>query len=148
MANDPPLIFADEPTGSLDPVSAVKVMEILKALPAEGKAVVMITHQMELAAEADHIFALLAGQLVDKTSDIKQRLSDVPKKSKERQCPICQDAILLNEIEYQKGVLIDQCPQCHGVWLDKGELEMVSINVDAFCDEVENIALELRNSKS
>ena len=52
------------------------------------------------------------------------------------------------EIEYQKGVLIDQCPQCYGVWLDKGELEMVSINVDAFCDEVENIALELRNSKS
>ena len=55
--------MADEPTGSLDPASAEKVMSILMSLPKEGKTVVMITHQQELANKADSVYNLHRGRL-------------------------------------------------------------------------------------
>ena len=63
LANNPPVILADEPTGSLDPASAEKVMSILMSLPKEGKTVVMITHQQELANKADSVYNLHRGRL-------------------------------------------------------------------------------------
>ncbi len=46
--NNPPLIFADEPTGNLDPESAYEVMKILHKLKDEGKTVIMVTHNYNL----------------------------------------------------------------------------------------------------
>lgn len=65
LANDPPIVYADEPTGSLDPVSTEIVMDILKQLPENGTTVIMITHQMELANQADKVYKLSEGKLVD-----------------------------------------------------------------------------------
>lgn len=44
LLNNPPLIFADEPTGNLDPESADSLMKILHQLPKQGKSVIMVTH--------------------------------------------------------------------------------------------------------
>jgi lipoprotein-releasing system ATP-binding protein len=50
LANDPPIILADEPTGSLDSKSSEQVFQILRALgEQDGKTVVAVTHDLEIA---------------------------------------------------------------------------------------------------
>lgn len=63
LANNPPIILADEPTGSLDVSSAEAVMKILISLPKTGVTVVMITHQLELASQGDLVYKLDKGNL-------------------------------------------------------------------------------------
>jgi len=48
MLNNPPIIFADEPTGNLDPESAAQVMDILYKLKETGKSVIMVTHNYNI----------------------------------------------------------------------------------------------------
>lgn len=64
LANDPPLIVADEPTGNLDSRTAHQVFGILASLTQYGKTVVYVTHARELAARASESIALLDGRLV------------------------------------------------------------------------------------
>ncbi|MEM8872657.1 MAG: ABC transporter ATP-binding protein [Planctomycetota bacterium] len=52
LANDPPLILADEPTGNLDTATSNKIMELLVSLSDAGKTIVMVTHEPEIAAFA------------------------------------------------------------------------------------------------
>jgi lipoprotein-releasing system ATP-binding protein len=64
LANDPPVILADEPTGSLDSVSAAQVFGILRDLVAlDGKTVVAVTHDLNLAAQMHRRIHLVDGQL-------------------------------------------------------------------------------------
>lgn len=66
MANDPAIILADEPTGSLDSKTGRIIMDIFHKLNKEqGKTVVLITHSRELAEEADWVITLLDGEIVD-----------------------------------------------------------------------------------
>lgn len=66
MANDPAIILADEPTGSLDSETGRHIMDIFHALHKEqGKTIVLITHSKELAEEADWILSLKDGNIVD-----------------------------------------------------------------------------------
>lgn len=48
LANDPPLLVADEPTGNLDSRTTIEVMELFQSLTHEGKSVVMVTHERDL----------------------------------------------------------------------------------------------------
>jgi lipoprotein-releasing system ATP-binding protein len=65
LANDPPLVLADEPTGSLDTKSSAQVFAILEALVREGgKTVVAVTHDLALAARTDRRLELVDGRLV------------------------------------------------------------------------------------
>jgi lipoprotein-releasing system ATP-binding protein len=65
LANDPPLILADEPTGSLDSKSSEQVFAILRGLvDAHGKAVVAVTHDLSLAARTDRRVQLSDGAIV------------------------------------------------------------------------------------
>lgn len=64
LANNPPLLVADEPTGNLDSKSAHQVFDLLKTLTEQGKTVIYVTHDRELAARADSGIALLDGRLV------------------------------------------------------------------------------------
>jgi cell division transport system ATP-binding protein len=48
LLNNPPVIFADEPTGNLDPESVAQIMDILHKLPESGKAVIMVTHNYSI----------------------------------------------------------------------------------------------------
>jgi lipoprotein-releasing system ATP-binding protein len=65
LANEPPLILADEPTGSLDSKSSEQVFEILRDLVARrGKTVVAVTHDLDLAARMDRRIQLVDGTIV------------------------------------------------------------------------------------
>jgi lipoprotein-releasing system ATP-binding protein len=68
LANDPPLVLADEPTGSLDSKSSEQVFGILQALVRErGKTIVAVTHDLGLAARMDRRLELIDGRLVADT---------------------------------------------------------------------------------
>lgn len=64
LINDPELILADEPTGNLDTKSGEDVMKILKDLNKEGKTIVMITHEKDIARQTQRIIAIRDGQIV------------------------------------------------------------------------------------
>ena len=65
LANDPPLILADEPTGSLDSQSSEQVFEILRNLvESRGKTVVAVTHELDLAARMHRRVQLMDGAIV------------------------------------------------------------------------------------
>jgi lipoprotein-releasing system ATP-binding protein len=66
IANHPRLLLADEPTGNLDPRTAMNVFEILVALVrAEGLSALVATHNLELAARMDRALILHEGRLID-----------------------------------------------------------------------------------
>ncbi|MGN6095188.1 MAG: ABC transporter ATP-binding protein [Bosea sp. (in: a-proteobacteria)] len=66
LANDPPLILADEPTGSLDSKNSEQVFVILDALVRErGKTVIAVTHDTEIAARASRRINLVDGRLAE-----------------------------------------------------------------------------------
>lgn len=61
LANDPPLVVADEPTGNLDVHTSEEVFEILVSLATQGKTVVMVTHDEELACRASRRIEIING---------------------------------------------------------------------------------------
>jgi putative ABC transport system ATP-binding protein len=65
LVNDPPLIVADEPTGSLDSVTAGKIFNIFAKLVEGGKTVVMVTHDMQLADRFSRCLVISDGKLAD-----------------------------------------------------------------------------------
>ena len=65
LANEPPIILADEPTGSLDSKSSEQVFEVLRDLvKTHGKTVVAVTHDLGLAARMDRHVELLDGRII------------------------------------------------------------------------------------
>lgn len=67
LMNDPPLILADEPTGNLDSANGQLIMELLQELHREGRTVMMVTHDAEIARRnADRILNIRDGVLVEK----------------------------------------------------------------------------------
>ena len=50
LANDPKIIMADEPTGNLDTKSTHEIMEIFEDLHAQGRTIILVTHEPEIAA--------------------------------------------------------------------------------------------------
>lgn len=64
LINDPPLIFADEPTGNLDQIAGAEVMRILSELHREGRTIVLVTHDDSIAAHAAREILLQDGRLV------------------------------------------------------------------------------------
>ncbi len=67
LVNEPEIIFADEPTGNLDSKSGTEVMKLFKQLNTEGKTLVLITHDNEIAAEAKRVIRILDGKIVEDT---------------------------------------------------------------------------------
>lgn len=63
LANDPPVILADEPTGELDSVTARGILELLRERADAGAAVLIVTHSPEVAAATDRIIELRDGRL-------------------------------------------------------------------------------------
>ncbi|MDR0876949.1 MAG: ABC transporter ATP-binding protein [Treponema sp.] len=64
MVNDPAFILADEPTGNLDTEMTLEIMSIFQNLNRQGKTIVMVTHEPELAAYTKRIITLRDGELV------------------------------------------------------------------------------------
>jgi putative ABC transport system ATP-binding protein len=65
LATDPKLIVGDEPTGNLDTVTAAEMYELLARLNGEGKTVLYVTHDLELAGRAQRVVTLRDGLVLD-----------------------------------------------------------------------------------
>lgn len=65
LVNNPPVILADEPTGALDSQSGKEVMDLLKSLHAEGRTVILITHDEKVAQNAKRIIRIRDGKVQD-----------------------------------------------------------------------------------
>jgi len=65
LANDPAIIAADEPTGNLDTSTAEVIFAIFRSLVEQGKTVIMVTHDQQLAQKADRQVILSDGELID-----------------------------------------------------------------------------------
>jgi putative ABC transport system ATP-binding protein len=64
LMNDPPLLLADEPTGNLDAAAGDAIMQLLAGLNAEGKTVIMVTHDDHVASFAKRTVTLRDGRIV------------------------------------------------------------------------------------
>ena len=65
MANDPPIIVADEPTGNLDTRAAEVIFDIFDTLALQGKTIVMVTHDDALAERASRLIRLVDGEIAE-----------------------------------------------------------------------------------
>ncbi|MGD6808422.1 MAG: ABC transporter ATP-binding protein [Candidatus Bathyarchaeia archaeon] len=64
LANNPPLVLADEPTGNLDRKNAQKIIQIFQLLKSEGKTVIVSTHDQDIRSLADMVLSIEEGRLV------------------------------------------------------------------------------------
>ena len=64
LMNEPPVLFADEPTGNLDTKSSVEIMNLFTELSREGITIVMVTHEDDIAAYANRHLVMRDGRLV------------------------------------------------------------------------------------
>ena len=78
LINDPKLILADEPTGNLDTKTSEEVMGVFQKLNDEGKTVVLITHESDIAEHARRIVVFRDGHLVEDRPVEKRRLVAPP----------------------------------------------------------------------
>lgn len=63
LSNDPPILLADEPTGNLDSATGDQIMEMLCELNRNGKSVIMVTHEPDIAAHAQHQLHMRDGKV-------------------------------------------------------------------------------------
>ena len=76
LVNDPPIIFADEPTGNLDSKSKEEIISILKKLNQTGKTIVLVTHESEIAAQARRIIQMRDGEVIsDKVVSVSEGIN-------------------------------------------------------------------------
>jgi len=65
LANDPPIVVADEPTGNLDSKTAEAVFELFERLVAEGKTILMVTHDQDLAKRVTRTLIISDGEIIE-----------------------------------------------------------------------------------
>ncbi len=70
LANHPTLLLADEPTGSLDSVSAAHVLNLFRAVHATGVTIILVTHDLTIAAAAERVIHMRDGKVVADTPAI------------------------------------------------------------------------------
>ncbi len=63
LANDPRVLLADEPTGNLDSATSVQIIEILRQLNEQGKTIIMVTHEPDIAQNAHHRLHMRDGKI-------------------------------------------------------------------------------------
>jgi putative ABC transport system ATP-binding protein len=67
LVNDPALILADEPTGNLDTVTGEHIMQTFDRLREQGRTIVLITHEPDIAAHADRALHIRDGLIAEET---------------------------------------------------------------------------------
>ena len=71
LINDPEIIIADEPTGSLDSKTSMQVLEIMKGIAQRGKLVIMVTHSEKVASFSSRIIKIADGKITDDMKGLK-----------------------------------------------------------------------------
>lgn len=82
LINDPAVIFADEPTGNLDTKSGDEIMKLLVNLHKEGKTIIMVTHEEDVAAFAERLIVFRDGKIISDTRNKKTTSKKQSKKKK------------------------------------------------------------------
>ena len=78
LMNDAEVILADEPTGALDSNSGAELLALLEQLHAEGRTIILITHDHNVAARAKRIIELADGRIISDTEEIKADKANAP----------------------------------------------------------------------
>ena len=79
LANNPAIIMADEPTGNLDSKSTIDVMNIFRGLYEEGRTIILVTHEPEIATYASRNVVLRDGLIVEDSQNLNMtRVQEVP----------------------------------------------------------------------
>lgn len=68
LANDPPIIVADEPTGNLDSKTADSIFRLFEKLVGQGKTIIMVTHDNDLANRVSRAITIADGEIIDERS--------------------------------------------------------------------------------
>lgn len=76
LANDPPILFLDEPTGDLDTKNGQMVMELLKSIHDKGETLVMVTHDSEMATYADRVINMIDGKVLNEEINDKTKITN------------------------------------------------------------------------
>ncbi len=71
LANDPPIIVGDEPTGNLDSASAASMMALFDTLVADGRTIVLVTHDRELAARTGRSILVQDGVITEQDGEVR-----------------------------------------------------------------------------
>jgi len=71
LANDPLILLADEPTGNLDSGTAREILALFNELHDRGRTIIMVTHEDEVAAHAQHVVRLHDGKIVSDNVNVK-----------------------------------------------------------------------------
>lgn len=101
IAQAPPIILADEPTGNLDSNSSKEIMQILKNLYAEGRTVILITHDNEIANQAKRVIKIRDGHIESDSKDVDGTVkwSQDGRQNSEGKNKIIKDNSVQKEIE-------------------------------------------------
>ena len=67
LANDPPIVVADEPTGNLDSRSAEVIIQLFDKLASQGKTILIVTHDQTLTRRTDRTLIISDGEIIDQT---------------------------------------------------------------------------------
>jgi putative ABC transport system ATP-binding protein len=67
LANDPPILMADEPTGNLDEATRTSVLKLFAKLNAEGRTVIVVTHERDISSYTDRQVTLVDGRVANET---------------------------------------------------------------------------------
>jgi putative ABC transport system ATP-binding protein len=76
LINNPPILLADEPTGNLDSKNGIETMKTFDKLVKEGKTIILITHDSEVAEHADRIISIRDGEIASDTKPIYRETSN------------------------------------------------------------------------
>ena len=82
IVTDPMMVLADEPTGALDTKNAAMVMEIFDNLRSQDRAVVVVTHDLEIAERMDRVVSMRDGKIIgddlksERTSSLRDRFRE------------------------------------------------------------------------
>lgn len=105
LANDPSIIMADEPTGNLDSKSSVDVMNIFTNLYNEGRTIILVTHEPDIATYASRNIVLRDGYIVeDKQNPNMAGLQPVPSVQPVQPVQVPTESVAVSEATAQKAV--------------------------------------------
>ncbi|MBU4332867.1 MAG: ABC transporter permease [Candidatus Omnitrophica bacterium] len=107
LVNEPMIIFADEPTGNLDTKSEEEIMSILRKLNDDGKTIIMVTHEMEVAEQAKRIITMRDGKI--QTDVYKDKNNS--KHAVKNDSSIIEDIVSKKHSSFGKMEFLQHCTQ-------------------------------------